>query len=80
MNTNDIAIPYWSTAAFGDETDSLPMQSEHLSAHLTICNKAYGRLSAVQRVAEITHGFIVSRFVTTLTVVAILIGICSLVL
>ncbi len=80
MNTNNIATPYWSTSAFGNQTDSLPMQSKHLSAHLTLCNKAYGSLSAMQSVAEIAHGFIVSRFVTTLTVVALLIGVCSLVI
>jgi len=46
--------------------------------HLDLCKSLSGRLFAVRCVAELTHGFVAARFVTTLVVVFVLIGLGSL--
>lgn len=80
MNTNVIAPPCWSTASFGDAADTSPMELSALGEHLDLCRGARGRLFALHCVAQTMHGFVAARFVTTLVVVALLIGVGSLVL
>lgn len=65
----------WSTSSFGDASDSLPMELAALSDHLHTCKGGSSkRLSNLQYAAELTHGFVASRFVTTLALAALLIG------
>ena len=78
MNTNDIAAPSWSTASFGDAADTSPMDLSALGDHLKLCRGSYGRLFALRCVAERVSGFVSARFVTTLVVIALLIGVGSL--
>ena len=75
MNVPSIAIPCWSTASFGDTADTSTMELSALGEHLDLCNALAGRLFAVRCVAEVTHAFVAARFVTTLVVIAALIGI-----
>jgi hypothetical protein len=78
MNINTIAIPCWSTASFGDAADTSPMELSALGEHLNLCKGLNGRLFALQCAAQTMHGFVAARFVTTLVVVALLIGVSSL--
>ncbi len=71
--------PFWSTASFGDSTDTSPMELSALGEHLDACKGTSSRWFAVQCVGEAMHGFISSRFVTTLVVATLLIGVSSLV-
>lgn len=80
MNTNIIAPRPWSTSSFGDPADASPMELSSLGAHLDLCKGSHGRLLALHCVAETMHGFVAARFVTTLVVLALLIGAASLVL
>lgn len=80
MNTNVIVTPSWSTASFGDTADTSPMELSALGEHLDLCRGSRGRLFALHCVAQAMHGFVAARFVTTLVVVALLIGVGSLVL
>ena len=64
----------WSTSSFGDASDSLPMELAALSDHLHTCKGSSKRLSNLQYAVELTHGFVASRFVTTLALAALLIG------
>lgn len=80
MNTNVIATPSWSTASFGDTAATSPRDLSALGEHLDSCRESHGHLFALRCVAQTMHGFIAARFVTTLVVVALLIGLASLVL
>ena len=79
MNTNVIIPPRWSTASFGDTADTSPLELSALGEHLDLCKGSRGRLFALHYVAQTMHGFVAARFVTTLVVAALLIGIASLV-
>ena len=80
MHTPLIAAPRWSTASFGDATDTSPMELSALGEHLDRCHASKGRLLDARCAAEAMHGFVASRFVTTLVVASLLIGISSLIL
>lgn len=80
MSTPVIVTPFWSTASFGDAADISPLELSALGEHLALCRGARGRLFALQCAAQTMHGFVAARFVTTLVVVALLIGVGSLVL
>lgn len=80
MNTHVFAKPSWSTASFGDGADTSPIDLSALGEHLDLCRKSRGRLFAFHCVAQNLHGAVASRFVTTLVIVALLIGSISLVL
>jgi hypothetical protein len=71
--------PSWSTSTFSNSADSSPMELSALGEHLGHCLGAHGRLFNLQCVAETLDGFVSARLVTSLVVVALLIGIASLV-
>ncbi len=74
-----IATPFWSTASFGDTTDTTPMELSALGEHLNLCQGSRGHLFTLRCVAETFNSFLAARFVTTLVVVGLLIGVTSLV-
>jgi len=71
--------PFWSTASFGDSTDTSPMELSALGEHLDVCKGTNSRWFALQCVGEAMNGFIATRFVTTLVVATLLIGAASMV-
>ena len=77
---NAIANPYWSTASFGDSVETTPMELSALGEHLDRCQGARGRFFALGCVVETMNSLIAPRFVTTLVVATLMIGIGSLVL
>jgi hypothetical protein len=79
MHIHEMAAPCWSTSSFGAAVDTLPMELSALGAHLASCNLSRGRLFALRCVADAMNGFVAGRFVTTLVVMALLIGAGSLV-
>lgn len=70
----------WSTASFGAPAESASQELSALGDHLGLCKSSHGHLFALHCAAETMHGFVASRFVTTLVVVALLIGIATFVL
>lgn len=70
--------PCWSTSSFGGEADTLARELSELVGHLQACKAAHGRLFALHCGAEALHHFVASRFVTTLVVAGLAIGIGSL--
>ncbi len=72
--------PFWSTASFGDSTETTPMELSGLSEHLDSCKGLHGRLFTLQCLADSADRFIAARLVTTLVVAAFLIGVTSLVM
>jgi len=80
MNTHVIVQPRWSTASFGDSADTSQLELSALQAHLTLCKRPRGKLLAIRFAAQTLHGFVAPRFVTSLVVVALLIGLAHLML
>ena len=78
MQVNATAGPCWSTASFGDTADTKPMELSALGEHLDLCRSLSGRLFVLRCGAEAVQGFVAARFVTTLVVLALLIGLGSL--
>ena len=70
--------PFWSTASFGDTTDTSPVELSALGEHLNSCRGAHGRFFGLQCAAEVLNSYIAPRFVTTVVVVTLLIGVTSL--
>jgi hypothetical protein len=78
MNTKALLGPCWSTASFGDDTDTSPLELDALGQHMQACNGSKGRLFGLHSAAHTAHGFMASRFVTTLALVAMLVAVGSL--
>jgi hypothetical protein len=79
MTTHD-ATPLWSTSSYGTPVETSPMELSALCDHLGRCQDSRGRLFTLRCVAETLDRFVAPRFVTTLVVAALVIGIASLVL
>jgi hypothetical protein len=77
MHTPSITTPQWSTASFGDDTDTSPMELSALGAHVAACRMLTGHLFVARCAAEAMHGFVAGRMVTTLVVAALLMGVLS---
>ena len=71
---NTASIPFWSTASFGEAADTSPMELSALGEHLGRCNGSRGRMFNLRRMGEAVHGFVASRFVTTLVVATLMLG------
>lgn len=81
MNTTkSILTPSWSTASFSDTADTLPGDLSALGEHLELCRGSRGRLFAFKCFAGSMNGFVAARFVTTLVVVVLFIGVAIMVL
>lgn len=79
MRTPSISTPSWSTAAYGDRAETSPQELSALGEHLDLCRVSHGNLAVLHHAAQSMHGFGASRFVTTLLVITLLIGIAFLV-
>jgi hypothetical protein len=66
MNTHDTATPPWSTAAFGGQADTSPMELAALEDHLALCQGENRHLSDFRLAAESMNGFVSTRFVSSL--------------
>ena len=80
MTTHPLPASTWRTAAFADSSHATSVDNSALGEHLNACRRCSGSLFAFQRGAELMHGFFAGRFVTTLALIAVVIGLCSLVL
>jgi hypothetical protein len=80
MSSDDIVTSSWSTASHADAAETEPMALSTLGEHLEVCSVSHGRMFALRCFAETTVGFVAAHFVTVLVLVALLIGVGSLVL
>lgn len=81
MNTHALSQPSWSTASFGSRADTSPMELSALGEHFAHCQGLRGRLFGLRCAAEAAHGFVATRFVTTLVVlVALFAGVAAILL
>jgi len=72
--------PHWLTSSFGDSPSALARPPGTLDQHLSLCRHRHSRLAAMACGAESVHRFIAARFVTTLALALLVIGIALLVL
>ena len=79
MSSDNIVTPSWSTASHGGAADTSPMAFSALGEHLDVCRVSHGRMFALRCFAETMVGFERAHFVTTQVLVALLIGVSSLV-
>ena len=71
-------VASWSTASFGKTAGTTAKELSVLHEHLVLCRRSRGRLFALRGAVEQVHGFVASRFVTTVLVAGLLIGAGSL--
>lgn len=65
----------WCTASDSDPTQSTRIDCVALGAHLTACPQLHRHLLTLQRVAVSFQGFIATRFVSTLVILVVLLGL-----
>ena len=70
----------WSTSSFGHTPNLSAVEQMALGDHLGMCRSPHGHLFALHCAAQTMRGFMVSRFVTTLVIAALLISMTALVL
>ena len=66
--------PRWSTSAFAQEHSGDDNVSSALGEHLNSCRSVNGRWFAVRCGVDAVHRFLAPRLVTTLVVLALLVG------
>lgn len=62
----------WNTASWGGSSDTTPMELTALGDHLRTCRTSHGRLFAMRCGVERVGRFAAARFVTTLSVLLVL--------
>lgn len=69
---------HWITSSFGGPASAHALPPATLDQHLSLCRHRHGRLAAMACGAESVHRFIAARFVTTLAVAGLVIGLALL--
>ncbi len=67
----------WNTATSAGPVGTSPHDLSTLGEHLGTCQPIHPHLFALHCVADAMHGFVAARFVTTLVVIALLLGLSS---
>ncbi len=80
MNTQSQPRALWRTASFADGSDSIAVENFALGKHLGTCKRHSGSSFAFRHGAELLHGFCAGRFVTTLALIAVVIGFSAIVI
>lgn len=69
----------WATSSFADGGDTAPMDICSLEAHVDRCNVSRSRWFGVQCAADSFLGFASARLVTTGLLVALVLGVVSII-
>lgn len=80
MHTLHTAAPRWNTACLSDPAHTLPMELNALGEHMQQCRRRPGPLFALWCRVEAVHQGLLARFVTSLTLVAAVVGAAAMVL
>ena len=78
MNPHAVTSPRWATASIADSTDTSPMELSALGAHIKRCDGCRGRWFTLHCAVDALHGFIATRFMTTLVIAAAVIAFIAL--
>jgi len=74
------ADPRWATSSYGESAETKPAELEALREHLTQCSASNARVAALHCGWLRLQGFVVSRLVTTLALVAVGVAVAAFVL
>lgn len=66
---------HWNTASAGTVPDTSSGELAALGEHAAACDRRRGRLFSIRCAHESVQAFLASRFVTTVSVVALVIGV-----
>ena len=66
--------PLWTTSSYGQAAETTPADLATLSEHAAQCTVRSGRMVALQCGATRIKGIVASRLVTTLALLAMLVG------
>lgn len=68
------AIPHcaWRTATYNDSVTHSKRDIQTLGEHLNACQNSPTHLFTLRCVAESMHGFVASRFITTLAILVLI--------
>ena len=69
----------WATASHADAADTSPGELLALGVHVDRCNGSRGRFFSLQCAADSVLGFMAPRLVTTVVVLAVALGVLSIV-
>lgn len=72
-------LPSWSTASFDSAADTSPMELSALGQHVRQCSRRGGTWSALVGGAGDLHRSLLARFVTSLALLAVLVGAAAMV-
>lgn len=61
----------WRTATYGDDETLFTRDVQTLGEHLNACRKSPAHLFTLRCFAETMHGFVASRFITTLAILVL---------
>jgi hypothetical protein len=70
----------WSTSSFGNDIEICSLDLMALELHLGLCRPPQGTMFVMRCVAHSVHEFFVARFVTTLVIAAVIVGLITWVL
>ena len=65
----------WCTTSHSDAAKSSPSDMLALGEHLTACPQVHRHLMTLRGAAAFTHGFVATRFISTLVALAALFGL-----
>ena len=77
MNSPTTTRHTWCTAAHTDSTKSARADLTALGEHLHTCPQLHRHLLSLHGATEVMNGFVATRFVSTLLVIALVIGLVS---
>ena len=80
MKSNTNTSRFWSTASFGGNTETSPVDLSSLGDHLGVCKSPHKHLFALYCMADATRGFMAARFMTTLLALTLLVAIAAVTL
>ena len=80
MTTHRHPLPSWSTASFGHAAATSPMDLNALGQHMQQCSRPNGAWLALGGRVSALHRGLLARFVTSLALLAVLVGAAAMVL
>ena len=73
MKIKPAVAPSWSTSSFSVPADASSLELSELGEHVDTCRGQNGRLFTWRCRAEILHGLVLPRLVTTLVIISTLV-------
>ena len=75
MTTFTYPSQCWATASDGSAADTLPGELSALGEHLGNCQSTHSNLLGLHCAAQSLRGFMAARFVTTVVLVTVFLGV-----